>query len=73
MIFLNTKNAIFSSQTDKPCIHIYNLKKDTPKYICSQNEKIKSLALSFDEYYCFGGNLFYQEKEAILVLYIYGK
>jgi WD40 repeat protein len=57
MCFVKSKQAIISAQIDKPCINIYNLKKEVPLYTCSLSEKINCLTLSQDELFCFGGGI----------------
>lgn len=48
-------NTIFSSQSDKPCIHIYSMIKEQPTFTCSISDKVTSILISPDGNYCFGG------------------
>lgn len=48
-------STIVSAQSDRAAIHIYNLKKELPTYICALSDKITALIMSIDGNYCFGG------------------
>eukprot|EP01080_Neovahlkampfia_damariscottae_P003112 gene3112-5282_t len=47
---------IFSSQNDKPAVHVYSLKKEQPVFQCSLSEKLTCIQNSSDGNYLFAGS-----------------